>query len=317
MASLELWREGENNSQVGSKVRVARLAARQHGRVTDAQIRALGIAGHVVRYWRETSYLHRTLPRVFAVGSGDRTYESDLFEAILYAGPGAMLGHMSSAHWRELIDHPPPVIQVSTPRRVASLPGLVEVHDRRRLPRVWHRGIPVTTVAQTMLDLAATRRTDPVLVRKGLARLDYRRQLDLAALQSIRKRGRAGSAPLGRALADHDPRFAHTLSPSEDDWIVFCERTGTPKPDAINERIHGVLCDVVYRDARVIVELDGAGNHHSAAQIRRDRANDRLLRGHGWLVLRYTWHDVHGDPLGVHDDVLAVLRARTQERPDD
>jgi very-short-patch-repair endonuclease len=102
------------------------------------------------------------------------------------------------------------------------------------------------------------------------------------------------------------------LSVSEDEWIVFCERTDTPKPDAINARIHGVLCDAVYGDASVIVELDGAGNHHSPTQIRRDRANDRLLRGHGWLVLRYTWHDVHGDPLGVRADLLAALRSRSR-----
>jgi Protein of unknown function (DUF559) len=292
---------------------VAALAARQHGRVTDAQLRALGIGRDAVRYWRRTSYLHRTLPRVFAVGSVDRTYESDLFEAVLYAGPDAMLSHMSAAHWLGLIDHPPPMIHVSTPRHVAPLPTVV-VHARRRLQRSSHLGLPVTTTAQTMLDLAATRRNDPVLVRKGLARLDFRRQLDVNALHAIRGRGRCGSRHLGWALAAYDPGFARTLSRNEDDWIVFCERTDTPKPDAINERIHGVLCDVVYRQARVIVELDGAANHHSAAQIRRDRANDRRLRRYGWLVLRYTWHDVHADPRGVHEDFLAVLRARTRDR---
>ena len=287
---------------------MARLAARQHGRITDAQLRALGVVEPAARHWQRIAYLHRTLPRVFAVGSTDRTYESDLFEAILYAGPGAMLSHLSAAHWLGLVDHPPGVVHVSTPRRMASLPGLVTVHGRRRLPRATHRGIPVTTTPQTMLDVAATR-TDPILVRKGLATLDFRHQLDAAALTVTRGRGRRGSARLGAAIAAHDPRFARTLSPSEDEWIVFCERTGTPKPDAINERIEGVLCDIVYREHRVIVELDGVGNHHSPAQIRRDRANDRRLRARGWVVLRYTWHDVHTDPLGVRADLLAALRA--------
>ena len=262
-------------------------------------------------YWRRTSYLHRTLPRVFAVGSTDHTYESDLFEAVLYAGPEAMLSHMSAAHWLGLIDHRPQAIDVSTPRRIASVPGVVVVHGRRRLDRTSHLGIPVTTTAQTMLDLAAVRGRDPVLVRKGLARLDFRSRLDVGALQAVRGRGRRGSDRLGWAIVSYEPRFARTLSVSEDEWIVFCEHTDTPKPDAINAWIHGVLCDAVYRDASVIVELDGAGNHHSPAQIRRDRANDRLLRGHGWLVLRYTWHDVHADPLGVRADLLAALRARS------
>jgi hypothetical protein len=214
-----------------------------------------------------------------------------------------------------LIDYPPGAIHVSTPRRIASVRGIVAVHGRRRLERASHRGMPVTTTAQTMLDLAAARQADPVLTRKGLARLDFRRRLDVGALQSIRGRGRPGSEHLGWAIANYDPRFADTLSANEDNWIVFCERTGTPKPDAINERIHGVLCDAVYRDAGVIVELDGLDNHHSRAQVHSDHVNDRVLRGHGWLVLRYTWHDVHVDPLGVRADVLAALRTRA--RPND
>jgi hypothetical protein len=311
MPRTERWREREEDDPPLAKVRVARLAARQHGRVGDAQLRAMGIGRDAARYWMRTGYLHRTLPRVFAVGSIDRTYESDLFEAILYAGPGAMLSHLTAGQWLGLIDFPPREIHVSTPRRMTSLPGAVVVHARRHLDRAAHKGIPTTTVAQTMLDLAAARPDDPVLVRKGLARLDYQHQLDLHTLTAARGRGRPGSRPLRDAIAHHDPRFANTDSPSEDDWIVFCERTGTPKPDAMGEWIEGVRSDAIYRTPKLIIELDGEGNHHSPAQIRRDRANDRHLRGFGWLVHRYTWHDVHADPRGTHEDVMAAIAARS------
>src|ERR1700744_4668860 len=99
MASGERWREAEQGRRAIAKVHVARLAAHQHGRVTDAQLRALGVGQNAARHWRRPSYLHPNLPRVWAVGSTDRTYESDLFEAVLYAGPEAMLSHMSAAHW--------------------------------------------------------------------------------------------------------------------------------------------------------------------------------------------------------------------------
>lgn len=102
-----------------------------------------------------------------------------------------------------------------------------------------------------------------------------------------------------------------TRSRFERDWIVYCEQTDTPKPDDINVHVHGIRSDNVYFDARLIVELDGVDNHHSPAQIRRDRRNDRILRGHGWLVLRYSWADVEHDPLGVHADVVRCLAART------
>jgi very-short-patch-repair endonuclease len=101
----------------------------------------------------------------------------------------------------------------------------------------------------------------------------------------------------------------------ERDWIVYCERTGTPKPDAVNVPIHGIRSDNVYFAARVIVELDGVGNHHTPAQVRRDRRNDRILRGHHWLVHRYSWPDVELDPLEVHADVVAALATRTPSRP--
>ena len=86
---------------------------------------------------------------------------------MLYAGPGAALSHVTAANWRELAEFPGPVIHVSTPRACVSLPGIA-VHGRRaRLDREIVDGVPVTTVAQTVLDVAAST-PDLVLVRKLL-----------------------------------------------------------------------------------------------------------------------------------------------------
>jgi very-short-patch-repair endonuclease len=90
----------------------------------------------------------------------------------------------------------------------------------------------------------------------------------------------------------------------------LCETEDVPKPDAVNVRVEGILCDAVYYEAKVIVELDGVGNHHSPAQIRRDRANDLKLRAHGWLVLRYSWYQLHEQPAVVAEELLRVLAAR-------
>jgi very-short-patch-repair endonuclease len=106
-----------------------------------------------------------------------------------------------------------------------------------------------------------------------------------------------------------------TRSRFERNWIVYCERTDTPKPDAINVRVHGIRSDNVYFAERLIVELDGVGNHRTPAQVRRDRRNDRLLRGHHWLVHRYSWADFELDPLGVHADVIAALAERAPSPP--
>jgi hypothetical protein len=221
-----------------------------------------------------------------------------------------MLSHKTAAWWLGLIERPPPLIHVCTPRRRTAPRGIM-IHNQRALPRTVHKGIPTTTPNQTVFDLAATCADEPVLVRVALAQLDFRGSYDPDALLALCRQGLPGSARLRHAIAHFDPRFAMTRSRFERNWIVYCERTGTPKPDAVNVFIHEIRSDNVYYDARLIVELDGVDNHHSPAQIRRDRRNDRTLRGHGWLVLRYAWPDVEQDPLGVHADVIAALAART------
>src|SRR6202011_2684114 len=100
-------------------------------------------------------YLVRALPRVYAVGHLAPSIIGDLFAAILYAGPGAMLSHMTAAWWRGLIDYAAPVIHVSSPVRSKSRPGIA-VHGERNTQRTWHKQLPVTSTEQTMLDLAAS-----------------------------------------------------------------------------------------------------------------------------------------------------------------
>jgi predicted transcriptional regulator of viral defense system len=166
-----------------AKVRVARVAKRQHNRIASHQLTRLGVSGSTVRDWMRAGYLHRRLRGVYAVGSAARTTESDLFEAVLYAGPGAMLSHATAASWLGLIDHASPLIHVSTPRRRTSARGIL-IHNRRlELERVTHDGIPTTTVAQALLDLAAM--GELTLVRRALARLDYQHR--------FRREGTAGS----------------------------------------------------------------------------------------------------------------------------
>jgi hypothetical protein len=123
---------------------------------------------------------------VYAVGSPARTDESDLWEAVLYAGPGAMLSHGTAAWWRGLIDYAVYPSHVSTPRRRRALPGIA-VHGRRaELDRQRHKRMPLTSIAQTMYDLAA--QGELKLLRKALANLDYANSLHAAAIRGTTTR---------------------------------------------------------------------------------------------------------------------------------
>jgi len=283
---------------------VRQLADRQAGRVSVAQLGALGIESWLIARWMDGGYLHQVLPRVYAVGHLAPSVEADLTAAVLYAGPGAMLSHATALWWRGLLDRQPWPIEVSTPRRCRSLEG-VKVHGRRGCRRDWHNGLPMTTIEQALLDFAARASLDRV--RYALANADYRQVLDLPALQMIAGNGRAGSTKLREALKRHDSKLARTRSPLERIFLPFCESYGIPLPDDVNVRVAGVLVDAVWWEQRLVVELDGKDNHSSWGQIQRDRSNELRLRAAGFDVNRYGTVQFEEQADLVARDLLARL----------
>ena len=284
--------------------RFDRLVVRQHGRITWAQLRALGASDATLSKWASTGRLVKVLPRVYAVGHNTRTFEASLWEAILYAGPGAMLSHRTAAHWMGLIKYPPAIVEVSTPRpRVSSLKSAVRVYARRDLDRRLEAGLPTTTIPQTLLDLA---RIEPALVARALAQLDYRRELDVAVVDAIAGRGKPGSRELRNALAVHQPLLAHTNSELEERFVRWCERYRVPLPQ-LNVTLHGFMVDAYWPEHGVVVELDGHANHSTPAQRRSDMARDLELRSHGLRVVRYGWHLLHERPGEMRADLMSQL----------
>ncbi|MBV9364924.1 MAG: DUF559 domain-containing protein, partial [Solirubrobacterales bacterium] len=88
------------------------------------------------------------------------------------------------------------------------------------------------------------------------------------------------------ALARHEPKLAHTRSPLERLFLPLCERAGIPMPD-VNVWIAGVLVDAVWRQQKLVVELDGRENHSSWGQIQDDRSKELRLRAAAFEVIRY------------------------------
>lgn len=287
-----------------AKKRLATLASKQHGRVAARQLAWLGVAGSTIHGWEGDGYLERILPGVYAVGHVAPAREADLWAAVLYAGPGAMLSHGTAARWRGLIDYAPRRIEVSTPRRVLSHPG-IRVYGRRGvLVRESHRGMPVTSIAATMVDLAAT--SGARAVHRALGQLDFQHLLDVEALFAECRSGRRGATALRAAIETYDPRRKHANGRLEEDFYALCEQRALPLP-LLNFYVHDIKCDAYWPEQGLVVELDGEDSHSSPAQRRRDRRNDLTLRGHGLTVLRYDWELVHGNASEVCSDVLRAL----------
>jgi hypothetical protein len=285
------------------KDRVRQLASQQFGRIAWRQLRDFGVAGSLINKWVNQAYLHPKLPGVYAVGHNAPSVEGDLAAALLYAGPGAMLSHATAAWWYGLIDRPPTQIHVSTPRKCRSLPGIT-VHERRVCERSPHKGLPITSVAQTLLDYAAAARLNQV--RVACANAEYKHVLNVAAVETLLGQGRPGSATLRAALKRHQPRLAYARSRPEQAFLELCEARGIPLPE-VNVRLAGWTVDFFWRRQGVVVEVDGHGNHHTSAQRDRDRRKDLALRNAGQIVIRYSREQVEDSADKVAADVIAAL----------
>lgn len=287
-----------------AKVRVAEVAARQFGQITWAQLRALDLAPATIRWWTGTGYLIPNLPRVYAVGQVRRDEPSRLSSFLLFAGPGAALSHGTSAHWRGWLRYPVRATHISTPRHIRKRFPSVVFHTERDIDRELVNGIPCTTMTQTVLDLAATE--PPKLVLRSLAQLDYERSLDDKAIRAACGRGKPGSTALLKALETYMPQLARTKSELEEEFLYLCQRFDIPLPQ-VNIKLYGEEPDCYWPEFRLVVELDGDGNHGSPAQGNRDRRKDLKLRAHGLTVVRYTWDQVTHDDAAVAADTLSQI----------
>ena len=251
----------------------------------------------------ESGRLHPRHPGVYSVGRPDLGTAGELAAALLYAGPGAALAGISALWWLQLLERRPHPIHVDAPGRSASRAG-IGIRHPRQVERTWHRGLPVVPLPQALLAAAGDLRHDSL--RLVLARAEYHRLLHLPSLHGALGPGRPGTTALRAALGAHLPQLAACANPLEIDFVLLCERFGAPLPEP-NPRIGRWRPDMLWRDARLIVELDGRDAHHSAAQRDHDRRRETALREQGFTVLRYTWHQVHERPAAIAADLLARL----------
>jgi hypothetical protein len=283
----------------------AALADRQWGVVTRAQLRALGLsAGSVDRRVRARRLLplHRG---VYALGHRRLRREAHRLAAVLACGEGAVLSHAAAAaHWG-LRPSAATLIDVTVPSgRRLRRPG-IRLHRHASLGArevTRHDGVPITTPARTVLDLAATlpRRA----VERALDQAEVIRVFDLHALSAVAAAhaGRPGAPLLAALLREHRIGSTWTRSELEEAFLALCDGASLPRP-TVNGRLHGYEADFAWAD--VIVEVDGFAFHGTRRAFERDRRRDARLAAAGVRTLRFTAEQLERRP----EEVLAALRA--------
>jgi very-short-patch-repair endonuclease len=286
---------------------IGALASRQHGVVSLLQLRELGVPEHVVRARRAAKRWYALHRGVYAVGHEALTPKSNFIAAVYACGPGSLLSHRAAGALQGLLNATA-VIEVTARRGCKPKPGIVVHRSRIVHPddRAEVDGIPTTSVARTLVDLA------DVLNERQLTRAVRQAELlkvfDLRAIEAALERvgGRAGRHRLRRVLVAYQPEPHLLRSRAERRVKALCTRYGLPKPQ-FNASVAGYEVDVYWPEAKLALEFDGAETHQTRFAFHEDRRRDRGLAAEGIQTLRVTWPDLDA---ALAAQVREILRQR-------
>ncbi|WP_445148816.1 DUF559 domain-containing protein [Baekduia sp. Peel2402] len=277
--------------------KIAELATAQHGPIARTHLRGLGLTDDDIDYRVRCGRLFRLYPQVYAVGHTVMTREGRWMAAVLACGDSAVLSHGDAAALWDLLPSRGAMIHVMTPSRAGRVP------DRRRVRL--HRvgtltedettvldGVPVTTPARTLLDLAPSHR--PRAIEEVIERMDRLALFDLVAVRRcLEAHPRQSGAPKLRTVLDRlaGGNAADTRSALEVAFLQLCDDYHLPAP-AVNTIVTGFLVDFFWPDARLVVETDGFAFHRTRTAFDADRERDQQLTLQGYRVVRFTYNQV-------------------------
>jgi predicted transcriptional regulator of viral defense system len=292
---------------------LALLANRQHGVVSIRQLeQQLGFSHQAVERAAGAGRLHRVYRGVYAVGHTELSQRGECLAAVLAVGPGALLSYYSAGWlWGIWWGSPAPFeVTAYVPRHHPAPKGVVR-HRARNLDdvdRALVDGIPVTSVARTLLDLASKLRADQL--RRVLARVEDLKLLDLEEVHAVieRNRGHRGAKRLRHALAIYE-RPIWTRSEFERRFVDRVVAAGLPRPATGWVEV-GHELDVYWPERRFGVELDSFATHGNRQAFETDRERDLDFAIAGIETIRVSERRFHDDPAAIIAAVATLLARR-------
>lgn len=292
------------------EVAVASLAASQHTTITTQQATACGLGRRAIAYRLATRHMQVVFHGVYSVSCGELSPLAREQGALLACGEASFLSHHSAAFIWGLRKTAPPTVEVSVCGRVVASRVGIRVHrikaiDRRELRR--EKGLWVSSPARVMLELAAVA---PALLPDALDEALARRLLTRRDLADVLTRHRPcrGSGRLAELLGD-ETATSRTRSKTEKRFLRLIRSAGLPLPDT-NVPLGRFEADFLWRQERLVVEIDGYNFHTGPRAFYRDREKDLVFRDHGLEVLRFTRDHVHDEPEMVLVRVAQELARR-------
>jgi hypothetical protein len=233
--------------------------------------------------------------RVYAVGLHPLSVSGRYLAAVMACGSGAVLSHRSAADLWGLRPNSR-WLEVTAIRGGKGVPG-IEMHSTRMCePQdfIVKDGIPVTSVARTLLDLSAVVRAPDLAT--AIDRAERSGIFDLTAVVEVldRSKGRRGARALRRAIAAYEPSSQKSVL--ERRFKALLQTAPDIPTPAFNALVEGEQTthevDAFWASQQVAIQLDGFEFHRTRRDRERDAASDADLELAGRRVMRLTWDDV-------------------------
>jgi len=219
-----------------------------------------------------------------------------------------VLSHRSAAAAWGLRPHAGPSWDVNVPGdRSPKAPVSIHRHRLAAHEQTTLRGIPITTPARTLFDLAAVVKAHQL--RRAVERST---ELDLFHLPDVRRiltahPARPGTPALLALLADFAAHgMTRTRSDLEAAFLQLCLDHGVPRPE-VNRYRDGREADFTWPGSDLIVEIDSWRHHRHRTAFGVDRAKDRAALRQGRRTARFTGDEIEGRPAEVAAELRALL----------
>jgi very-short-patch-repair endonuclease len=208
----------------------------------------------------------------------------------------------AAAHWHGMLSRAPAVVGLTVPAasEPRPRPGIaLRRRDLDPVDRMLCRQVEVAAEPFAALETA---------VEEGSAFLDRVLQRRLVGFPALyrsytRNLGRPGSADAGRLLvaaADRADSAAERL-------LVRILRDAGVTGWVLGHPFGPYRIDLAFPERRVAVEVDGWAWHVDVERFRTDRRKGDAITRASWDLLRFTWHDLDGDPGGCLREITETL----------
>jgi very-short-patch-repair endonuclease len=245
---------------------------------------------------------------VYRVGHAAPSALARYMAAVLGCGKGALLRGRAAAHLHRLLKRAPTCPEVLTPteRRV---PGIRTTRSRTQIDpadATIVRGIPVTSVPRTLVDLAAD--LSPHALAKACHEAGFRYRTTPADVSEVlaRRPNAKGAAKL-KSIVTGETKIS--LSRLESRFLSLLRANGLPLP-LTNRSAGGRRVDCRWPEHRLTVELDSYTFHNFRHSWEQDRRRERQARSRGDDFARYSWGEVFRTPRVVVREVAGLIYQR-------